>query len=244
MTRGVWPLCLPRYVSTVDSGNLAACLCILSQACQQLQHDAPMLRWSRWEGMADTFGLLDDFMSDLETAQNIPAAGELRVLARELRDGVRAVKAEPAAWRPALDYVAGEGWQRLETLLTRLVEENATVLGTAALGALRIAAGRISNQIFTFHRAVELALARSCLARTNAHHCSAIPEMPRRAGRAQPCVGRDRLQAVPSFAEHPAACATAEAALDRLVAALDQLPAGRYDADPGDRGAHLMRDPA
>ena len=108
--------------------------------------------------MADTFGLLDDFVRDLETAQNIPGAGELRILLSELREGVLAVKAEPAAWRPTLDYVAGVGWQRLETLLTRLIEENATVLGTEALGALRIAVGRINNQIFTFHRSVELLL--------------------------------------------------------------------------------------
>jgi cyclic beta-1,2-glucan synthetase len=62
---------LPRYVSTVDSGNLAACLRILGQACGRLR-TAPVLRWSRWEGMADTFGLLDDFVRDLETVLNIP----------------------------------------------------------------------------------------------------------------------------------------------------------------------------
>ena len=225
-TRSLTPL-LPRYVSTVDSGNLAACLRILGQACQQLRN-APVLRWARWEGMADTFGLLDDFMSDLETAQNIPAAGELRVLAREFRDRVRAVKPDPAAWRPALDYVAGEGWKRLETLLTRLVEENATVLGTAALGALRIAAGRISNQIFTFHRSVELLLPgltwlneRPPLLRD--------PELPLDLVVPYRALV-EALQAVPSIVEQPAACAIAESALNRLVAALARLPAGRYDA--------------
>ncbi len=226
-TRSLTPL-LPRYVSTVDSGNLAACLCILSQACQRLQ-DAPVLRWSRWEGVADTFGLLDDFMSDLETAQNIPAARELRVLARELRDGVRAVKADPAAWRPALDYVAGEGWQRLETLLTRLVEENATVLGAAALGALRIAAGRISNQIYHLPPVGGAAPSRPCLAQRKP---ATVPRSrnARRAWSSPYCALAETLRFVPTFAGHPAACATAEAALDRLVTALDRLPAGRYGA--------------
>jgi cyclic beta-1,2-glucan synthetase len=225
-TRSLAPL-LPRYVSTVDSGNLAACLCILSQACQQLRN-APVLRWARWEGMADTFGLLDDFMSDLETARNIPAAGELRVLAKELGDGVRAVKTDPTAWRPALDYVAGAGWQRLETLLTRLVEENAGVLGTTTLGALRIAAGRISNQIFTFHRSVELLLPgltwyneRPPLLRDPALPLDVVE--PYRAL-------VEAIQAVPSIAEQPAACAIGEAALNRLVAALDRLPAGSHSA--------------
>ena len=108
----------PRYVSTVDSGNLAACLRILGQACQQIP-GKPVLRWQGWEGVADTFAMLDDFVRDLETAKNIPAAGELRVLARELRERVLSVKDDPDAWLPALEYVAGAGWQRLELLLTR-----------------------------------------------------------------------------------------------------------------------------
>ena len=103
---------LPRYVSTVDSGNFAACLRILGQACQHIP-TTPVLRWERWEGMADTFALLDDFVRDLETAKNISAAGELRLLTGELRERVLRVKDDPDAWLPALDYVVGEGWQRL-----------------------------------------------------------------------------------------------------------------------------------
>ena len=37
-----------------------------------------------WEGVADTFTLLDDFVRDLEAAKNIHAAGELRALALSL----------------------------------------------------------------------------------------------------------------------------------------------------------------
>ena len=105
-TRSLAPL-LPRYVSTVDSGNLAACLRILLQGCERLR-TAPVLRWSRWEGMADTFGLLDDFVRDLETAQNIPGAGELRTLlsgitrgraSREGRAGVLAADPRLRRWR-------------------------------------------------------------------------------------------------------------------------------------------------
>ena len=117
-TRTLEPL-LPRYVSTVDSGNFAACLRILGQACQHIPSTS-VLRWQFWEGMADTFAMLDDFMRDLETAQNIPAAGELRALARELRERVLSAKDDQDAWLPALDYVAGEGWRSLEVLLHAL----------------------------------------------------------------------------------------------------------------------------
>ena len=57
-TRSLEPL-PPRYVSTVDSGNLAACLRTLGQACQDLRQ-APIQRWQMWEGMLDTYSLLDD----------------------------------------------------------------------------------------------------------------------------------------------------------------------------------------
>ena len=80
-------------------------------------------------------------------------------MARELRERVLSVRDDPDAWMPALEYVAGEGWQRLEILLTRLVEENAATLSTAALGGLRIAAGRISDQLYTFQRFIRSAFA-------------------------------------------------------------------------------------
>ena len=106
-TRTLSPL-LPRYVSTVDSGNLAACLRILGQACQRLQDARAALGALGGDGRH--LCLLDDFVCDLETAKNIPAAGELRVLARELRDGVRAVKTIPRpGGRPWTTWPAKDG---------------------------------------------------------------------------------------------------------------------------------------
>ena len=40
----------PRYISTVDSGNLAACLITLRQGCLALT-DAPLLGENRWQGL-------------------------------------------------------------------------------------------------------------------------------------------------------------------------------------------------
>ena len=221
-TRTLEPM-LPRYVSTVDSGNLAACLRILGQACQQIP-STPVLRWQSWEGVADTFAMLDDFMRDLETAKNIPAAGELRVLARELRERVLNVRDDPDAWLPALEYVAGAGWQRLDLLLTRLVQENAATLSTAALGGLRIAVGRITNQFFTFQRFLDMLLPGLLL---------------RRADRLPPLLGgadmpvelnesfRALVAALPAtltLYEIPEQYAAARAALIKLQEALNRLP--------------------
>ena len=213
-TRTLEPL-LSRYVSTVDSGNFAACLRILGQACQQIP-STPVLRWQRWEGVADTFALLDDFVRDLETAKNIPAAGELRVLARELRERVLSVRDDPDAWLPALEYVAGAGWQRLEILLARLVEENAATLGTAALGDLRIAAGRISNQLVTFRRFIDMLLPELLL-----HRADRLPQlfgnssMPVELGESYRALV-DALPATQTLEQMPERCTVARAALAQL----------------------------
>ena len=219
-TRTLEPM-LPRYVSTVDSGNFAACLRILGQACQQIP-STPMPRWQRWEGVADTFALLDDFVRDLETAKNIPAAGELRALARELRERLLSVKDDPDAWMRALSYVAGEGWQRLELLLTRLVEENAATLSTTALGDLRIAVGRISNQLFTFQRFIDM-LFPGLLLFDRPPQLFGNSNTPVELGESYRALV-DALPANQTLEQMPERCAAARAALAQLQEVLDRLP--------------------
>ncbi len=57
-TRNLQPL-LPRYVSTVDSGNFAGCLLALEQGCKEAVR-APVLRAQIWEGLADTLDVLQE----------------------------------------------------------------------------------------------------------------------------------------------------------------------------------------
>ncbi|TIO77185.1 glucoamylase family protein [Mesorhizobium sp.] len=46
-----------RYVSTVDSGNLAVCLVTLKKGCEEAV-ERPALRREQWDGLADTLDLL------------------------------------------------------------------------------------------------------------------------------------------------------------------------------------------
>jgi cyclic beta-1,2-glucan synthetase len=56
-TTNLQPL-LPRYVSTVDSGNFAGCLLALTQGCKDVA-TAPVLRIEMWDGLRDSLDLLD-----------------------------------------------------------------------------------------------------------------------------------------------------------------------------------------
>jgi cyclic beta-1,2-glucan glucanotransferase len=47
----------PRYISTVDSGNLAVCLIALKQGCQEASC-APAMSVQLWDGLVDALGLL------------------------------------------------------------------------------------------------------------------------------------------------------------------------------------------
>ncbi len=55
-TRSRQPL-LPKYVSTVDSGNLLACFWVLARGCEDLLH-APLLPRSCARGISDTLAIL------------------------------------------------------------------------------------------------------------------------------------------------------------------------------------------
>ncbi|NIV32465.1 MAG: hypothetical protein GWN58_24405, partial [Anaerolineae bacterium] len=65
-TRNLEPL-PPRYVSTVDSGNLAGCLLALRQGCLALPH-TPVLRWQPWQGLLDTLAILAQIVEGVEGA--------------------------------------------------------------------------------------------------------------------------------------------------------------------------------
>ena len=54
----------PRYVSTVDSGNLAGALITLRQACLEMDRQ-PCLREAQWQALGDLLGLLEQAVSKL-----------------------------------------------------------------------------------------------------------------------------------------------------------------------------------
>jgi cyclic beta-1,2-glucan synthetase len=67
----------PRYISTVDSGNLAANLIITAHACQEMT-TAPIFRWTLWQGYLDTLAILSDTLADLRRRTEAAAAKRVR----------------------------------------------------------------------------------------------------------------------------------------------------------------------
>jgi cyclic beta-1,2-glucan synthetase len=156
-TRSLRPLS-PRYVSVVDSGNLAACLLALRQGCFTMRQ-RPILRWQRWQGLLDTLHVLRKTVADVEGEPAVEGAvAALQNYLENVCRRILAVRDTPAAWVPLLAELGGEGWQELERLLIALVETGARFLETNTLRDLRIWSERVSAQLLSVQGEVDMLL--------------------------------------------------------------------------------------
>jgi cyclic beta-1,2-glucan synthetase len=121
----------PRYVSTVDSGNLAASLMTLSRGLEQLRHQ-PIVASQLLVGVCDTLIVLES-LSKPAAARQLSAAGERWAVA--IRD-CRSAIAERAA---------DDGW----TLLDRLADEYLPALQTRLLAVVDAAEPAFSVERLT-----------------------------------------------------------------------------------------------
>ncbi|MBZ0231251.1 MAG: cellobiose phosphorylase [Deltaproteobacteria bacterium] len=84
-TKNLQPL-LPRYVSTVDSGNLAGCLLALAQGCREVAV-APVVRAESWDGLDDSLVLLDEVLASGPAASVDAIRSVIARMRRTVRHG-------------------------------------------------------------------------------------------------------------------------------------------------------------
>jgi cyclic beta-1,2-glucan synthetase len=163
-TRSLEPL-QPRYVSTVDSGNLAACLLALRQGCLEVP-DRPVLRWESFEGLLDAIDLLDTVFRDLDAPSLRPPVHELRNALSAIIQAIQSAKEEPARWVGLLSDLGSSGngqvsprnWSELDRFVVELVENNASELGPENLRRLRYYNRGVRQQLNSIQRCIELLL--------------------------------------------------------------------------------------
>jgi cyclic beta-1,2-glucan synthetase len=163
-TRSLDPL-LPRYVSTVDSGNLAACLLALRQGCLEIPGH-PVLRWDSFEGLLDAIDLLDAVFHELDTPSLRSTIHDLRSALSSIIQAIQSVKEEPARWMNLLSDLGNNGngqvskrsWSELDRLIVELVENNALELGPENLRRLRYYNRGVRQQLNSIQRCIDLLL--------------------------------------------------------------------------------------
>ena len=135
-TRDLQPLA-PRYISTVDSGNLAAALLVFGAGCADLAA-RPVLTWQRWQGFLNTLDVFAEVLRALprEEAAHKYAEATLDCL-ESIRQQVLGARAAPHTWAALLEDLLASRCAEVGGLLARLTEEGALFLPVEMLGELR-----------------------------------------------------------------------------------------------------------
>lgn len=138
-TRTFAPL-LPRYISTVDSGNLAACLLTLKQGCLNIGR-RPVVNW---HGLEDTIDML---LYSLKTAHVGTSADPLKEVMYRFDALTRQLNV-PEKFSPTLlAQILDEGQTEYEELLWKAVQNQQEEISGESLRLLSTWIHRIRYQI-------------------------------------------------------------------------------------------------
>ena len=124
----------PKYVSTVDSGNLAGHLLAVANACKEWGR-SPMVAASRLAGIADTLGLTAEHAAHLPLGRRTQT-----VTPRQLDDLLAAITHTLASASPSEETLA--------TRLSELAVEAATMVDIASAIALERSDGSGSDLLY------------------------------------------------------------------------------------------------
>jgi cyclic beta-1,2-glucan synthetase len=130
----------PRYISTVDSGNLAACLIALRQGCYQMEQ-RPVINW---EGLLDTLGMLSLSLGEANLGH---AAKELDAAIASLQAQVKVLN-DPDQFSPTLLMkLFEEGQVELEAMLWEAIQQSDEDSAPETTRRLSIWIDRVRHQL-------------------------------------------------------------------------------------------------
>jgi cyclic beta-1,2-glucan synthetase len=139
---------LPRYVSTVDSGNLAASLLVLARGLEQVA--AEPVRWTGLsQGVIDTLDVLQETVQQASEGGGAHVASALIKALRILRAELTASLDRPDGWR-TLEDMAAAPLAALTDHVLALAE--AVTLSTEDLGRLRVWLNELQRQALNARR--------------------------------------------------------------------------------------------
>ena len=185
-TKNLQPL-LPRYVSTVDSGNLAGCLLALQHGCKSAAN-APVIRGLSWDGLRDPLDILEEVLLSIQAEQAAP----LRSAVAAAQSAVRQASETPSQAYHVLQTLCDETVVELDRELLMLLNEDAFQYDAETLQTLRTWVGRFHHQLHETRRELDALLpwfalrnepAAEAFTVSSALTLDEIPRVCRRLGR-------------------------------------------------------------
>ncbi|MFW6063167.1 MAG: GH36-type glycosyl hydrolase domain-containing protein [Chloroflexota bacterium] len=229
----------PRYVSTVDSGNLAASLLVLAKACATVPQ-LNILRWDRCCGLIDTMAVLDEVIAAADAGDD-DGITLLRAHVAKMREQVASAEDDEDRWIPLFLDIDEQGRAELDFLLMRVLESELPSVNAATLRSWRVHVESLHLQLSSMRRELDM-LAPWILAMHRRPSLLTEQSMP---DELQPLWKEveDSLPANPALEDLPAICRQAQTPLRRLYERLDGDPWG---SDPDAGGAkewcrHLLQ---
>jgi len=140
----------PRYVSTVDSGNLVGCLWALASGCEDVVH-ARVVRPAQRAGLLDTIDVLGETLGRARSFGPDDASRDAQAALAALRARLDA-PLPPRGFARLVREVQTGDLPRVEEQLARLAEQSADRADPGALADLRLWAARLRERVTYVHR--------------------------------------------------------------------------------------------
>ncbi|HSD88218.1 MAG TPA: hypothetical protein VLB44_11910, partial [Kofleriaceae bacterium] len=169
-TKNLQPL-LPRYVSTVDSGNFAGCLLALAQGCKEVAA-APIVRTVAWDGLADSLALLEEVV---DSAPNGAVVSSLRSVLVRMQHATRHGRDNPREIYATLRTLSDDLAVELDRTLLEFIGTGAHRHETHLLQAIRTAIEAIHQLLQRMRRELESLLPWLALGDEPAAHAIELP---------------------------------------------------------------------
>lgn len=143
----------PRYVSTVDSGNLAASFIVIAQACRSILNQ-PIFRWDLWQGYLDTLSNLSEMLKEMRKVEFTQQVEEINLKITKLHAEILSVRKNPEQWYALFLRASGPFWIDLSTRLMELVKVGRSAFTLKTLEKLQ----EVAAQVERHHSAIQLTI--------------------------------------------------------------------------------------
>jgi cyclic beta-1,2-glucan synthetase len=147
-TRSLKPL-EPRYVSTVDSGNLAVSLVALKQGALDAAR-GPALRSDLWDGLRDTLDLLAAALESSSTQRT----DACKTCVRPISERVLEARNRPDLWWTVLNDLCERQYPRLESTIGQAVAQPGK-LQASGLREIHVWLERLHHHLASMRRDIE-----------------------------------------------------------------------------------------
>ncbi|HEX9089876.1 MAG TPA: glucoamylase family protein, partial [Anaerolineales bacterium] len=143
----------PRYISSVDSGNLAASLIVSAQACKNMSTER-IFRWDLWQGYLDTLSNLTEILKGMGKDEFTHQVEEINRRISRMREEILAVRRQADRWFGLFQTADGQFWPDLSNRLIELIKIGSTAFDLEALRKLQ----EVAAQVGRHHQAIQRTL--------------------------------------------------------------------------------------